>query len=109
MSFEYLLLHSNLIDDQELEEYTRKHRLEYMSLEELYLQRLCEITDQTYYKYSKTKDGFSVCYYKECCTNRSNNRNSCKMRMKYSGKNKFVELLKNTKFEFLLKAAGWME
>jgi hypothetical protein len=100
-SFEYLLLRSNFIADEDLDNIVDKHRLEYNSLENLFTDRLSTITSGKYYKYSKSLALFPSCYYDECCTNQKNIGDCDKRRFFING-DKFRKMFENTEFEFLL-------
>ena len=102
LSFEYLLLVSNLIKDDDLKSYVEENRLRFLSLEALFTDRLHNLTLEKPYKYSKSSKDFPVCYYKDCCTNRKI-RNVCGKRLEFMGKDKLAEMLKGTKFERLLE------
>lgn len=104
LSFEYLLLKSNFINDQQLGLCIERDRLKFHSLEALFEQRLKEITAGMIYKYNKSAKEFPVCYYKDCCSNKSN-YHVCELRTRYINKNKFIEMLRDTEFSFLLEMA----
>ena len=105
LSFEYLLLRSNFINDIALDDFIDRHRLEFHSLELLFTQRLMELTKATYYSYSKSKDSFSVCYYEDCCALRAK-ASDCVIRYSKIGRNKLFEMLNNTEFDYLLLCSG---
>lgn len=110
LSFEYMLLRSNLIKDENLEEFVEENKLKYISLESLFTERLKSITKETLYSYSKSSQNFSVCYWMDCCANKKYQSNlSCRWINKWRGKNKFVELLKNTIFEYFLNWSRQIE
>lgn len=102
LSFEYMLLKSNMIHDEKLDFVVEKDRLKYHSLEDLFTNRLNELTLGTYYSYSKSVQNFPICYYENCCKN-SLNRGDCRVRMSSLGKNKLEEMLKETEFEYFLE------
>ncbi len=102
LSFEYLLLVSNFINDTDLNFYLEKNRLKYLSLEVLFTDRLTVLTSGEAFKYSKSMRDFPVCYFKDCCENRGN-KGTCQKRKYFLGKKKIDWMLKGTKFEDLLR------
>jgi hypothetical protein len=95
------MLRSNFIADEDLDNIVDKHRLEYNSLENLFTDRLSDITSGKYYKYSKSSALFPSCYYDECCTNQKNIGDCDKRRLFINGY-KFRKMFENTEFEFLV-------
>lgn len=102
LSFEYLLLRSNFINDLYLDSVIESDRLKHYSLEDLFTKRLISLTRDCIYSYSKSSDEFSVCYYLDCCKNKRN-KGTCSMRRSGLSKNKLTNLLRGTKFEYLLE------
>lgn len=100
LSFEYMLLKSNLIKC-DIDNLLSKEQVTCSNVEEYCTRMLREVTNGTYYAYSKAGSDFSVCYYKDCCQNQSN-RGDCPHRLQYINKSKIMELLRKTDFEFLL-------
>ena len=103
LSFEYLLLISKMIDDTGLEDFVENSRLKYQSLERLFTSRLSDLTKDTLYNYSKSSEKCSVCYYEVCCSNKRNTKGDCEKRRLFLDKDKIGKMLKDTKFEILLK------
>lgn len=101
LSFEFLLLKSNFIDDQSLDNFINKHVLEFASLELLFTQRLFELTKDTYYRYDKSSSKFAECYYKNCCIF-GTDRFDCIIRKTKMKENKIFNMLNGTEFEYLL-------
>lgn len=100
LSFEYLLLKSNLIKD-DIDDFIEKNRLRFYSLEDLCTQRLMFLTKGTPYSYSKSASSFSNCYYLNCC-NSSNNNGNCDIRRSDLAKNKVKNMIVGTDFEYFL-------
>lgn len=101
LSFEYLILKSNFIKD-DIDTIISMDRLKFYSLEDLCTQRLISLTKGTIYHYSKSGTGFSPCYYLDCCSNTKND-GSCNLRRSAVARNKIVNMVVNTDFQYLLK------
>lgn len=100
-SFEFLLLHSKMINDQELTDFVADNVLFYKSREDLYEARLESLTINMPYHYSKKIDKFPVCYYKKCCSNQKQTASQCLLQRNFNGINKFKALFDKTKFSIL--------
>lgn len=108
-SFEYLLLKSNLILDNNLDDFVNDNRLKFNSLETLYTYRLKELTKGTLLSYKKKADEFSLCYYKNCCSNNNYRSSDCDLRKKFYKKDKFEKMLKDTEFSDFLELVDKVE
>ena len=104
ISFEYLLLKSNLIDDAEIDDIINENYIAYSNIEKLCTKRLVELTKYKYFKYSKSPKRFSDCYTIDCCS--KHDKNDCGAYKRFRGKDKINEMLRGTIFEFLLRYAG---
>lgn len=102
LSFEYMLLKSNIIKDN-IDNILEEKRFIISNIEKYCTERLCNLTKDTLYAYSKSEKSFSACYYMDCCTNKGN-RNNCKYRMISSNfSDKFEWLLDSTEFAYFLE------
>lgn len=99
LSLEYVLLNTNIIGGVSLDGILAAE-----SEERFYEEQLANATRNTPY-YQSHGAALKECYYKPCCVV-SQEGYTCAKR--FSGKDKFVSLLKGTPFECLLKLSGRM-
>lgn len=102
LSFEYLLLNTNLINDTGLSDFQQVNLLKYATLEKLFTDRLRQVLSaQKLITYSKSK--LSICLLEDCCNNARYRSELCNKRTQYQGKNKLEVLLEGTKFQYMLQ------
>lgn len=100
-SFEFLLLHSSMINDTALNDFFANNVLSYKSLEDLYTVRLENLTVGLPNHYSKEIKKFPVCYYKNCCSYKKFFGTACRMGLKFKKGDKFQKLFDKTEFEII--------